>query len=56
MNIKPGALHSVWYSQSEANYREIFRVAREAGEGEPDVPVVMFFDEVDAVGARAARR
>lgn len=51
MSIKPGALHSVWYSQSEANYREAFRVAREAGEREPDVPVVMFFDEVDAVGA-----
>jgi proteasome-associated ATPase len=51
MNIKPGQLHSVWYSQSEANYREVFRVAREAGEREPDVPVVMFFDEVDAVGA-----
>jgi len=51
MHIKPGALHSVWYSQSEANYREAFRVAREAGERQPDVPVVMFFDEVDAIGA-----
>jgi proteasome-associated ATPase len=51
MNIKPGSLHSVWYSQSEANYREAFRVAREAGERDAEVPVVMFFDEVDAVGA-----
>jgi proteasome-associated ATPase len=51
MNIKPGALHSMWYSQSEANYREAFRVAREAGEAEPTVPVVLFFDEVDAIGA-----
>jgi len=51
MNIKPASLHSMWYSQSEANYREAFRVAREAGNAEPDVPVVMFFDEVDSVGA-----
>lgn len=50
MNIKPAGLHSMWYSQSEANYREAFRVARAAGEQEPDVPVVMFFDEVDSVG------
>jgi proteasome-associated ATPase len=51
MNIKPSQLHSMWYSQSEANYREVFRVAREAGEKNPEVPVVMFFDEVDAIGA-----
>ena len=51
MSIKPGALHSMWYSQSEANYREAFRVARCAGESDPDTPVVMFFDEVDAIGA-----
>ncbi len=50
MNVKPAGLHSMWYAQSEANYREAFRVAREAGALEPDVPVVMFFDEVDAVG------
>jgi proteasome-associated ATPase len=51
MNIKPAGLHSAWYAQSEANYREAFRVAREAGAAEPEVPVVMFFDEVDAIGA-----
>lgn len=50
MNIKPASLHSMWYAQSEANYREVFRVARAAGEQEPDVPVVMFFDEIDSVG------
>lgn len=50
MHIKPGALHSMWYSQSEANYREVFRVAREAGASDPGVPVVLFFDEVDAIG------
>lgn len=50
INVKPAALHSMWYAQSEANYREAFRVAREAGATEPGVPVVMFFDEVDAIG------
>jgi proteasome-associated ATPase len=50
MHIKPAALHSMWYSQSEANYREAFRVARDTGAREPDVPVVMFFDEVEAIG------
>jgi proteasome-associated ATPase len=50
MNVKPAGLHSMWYAQSEANYREAFRVAREAGAQDPGVPVVMFFDEVDAIG------
>ncbi|NOT26371.1 MAG: AAA family ATPase [Acidobacteria bacterium] len=50
MHIKPGALHSMWYSQSESNYRDAFRVAREAGASDPGVPVVLFFDEVDAIG------
>lgn len=50
MNIKPAGLHSMWYSQSEANYREVFRIAREAGKKNPDIPVVLFFDEIDAVG------
>jgi proteasome-associated ATPase len=49
--IKPGALHSMWWGQSEANYREVFRVAREVGAANPDLPVVMFFDEVDSIGA-----
>jgi len=51
MNIKPGSLHSMWYSQSEARYREVFRVAREAGRAQPDIPVIMFFDEIDSIGA-----
>jgi len=50
MNVKPSSLHSMWYSQTEANYREAFRIAREAGDQEPQVPVVMFFDEVDSLG------
>jgi proteasome-associated ATPase len=51
MNLKPGSLHSMWYAQTEANYREAFRVAREAGAANPDVPVCVFVDEVDSVGA-----
>jgi proteasome-associated ATPase len=56
MSIKPGQLHSMWYGQSEANYREAFRLAREAGERDPSTPVVMFFDEVDAIGAARGNR
>ena len=55
MNVKPAGLHSMWYGQSEANYREAFRVARAAGESEPTVPVVMFFDEVDSAGMSRGR-
>lgn len=51
MNVKPSSLHSMWYSQSEANYREVFRVAREAGGSQPGVPVILFFDEIDSSGA-----
>ena len=51
MNIKPGSLHSMWYAQSERNYREVFRAAREAGDRDPDIPVVLYFDEVDAIGS-----
>lgn len=51
INVKPGSLSSMWYGQTEANYREVFRVARDAAETDQDIPVVIFFDEVDAVGA-----
>jgi proteasome-associated ATPase len=50
MYIKPSALHSMWYSQSEANYREAFAIARKAGEENPLIPCILFFDEVDSVG------
>lgn len=50
MNIKPSQLHSMWYSQSEANYREVFRLARAAGAANPQIPIVMFFDEMDSIG------
>jgi proteasome-associated ATPase len=51
INVKPGALNSMWYGATEARYREIFRVAREAAAAAPDVPVVMFWDEIDAIGS-----
>ena len=47
--VKPGELHSAYYSESEANYREIFRIAREAGAQHPDIPVVLFFDEFESI-------
>jgi proteasome ATPase len=50
INVKPGALNSMWYGQTEQRYREIFRVAREAAAADESVPVVMFWDEVDAIG------
>jgi len=50
MSVKPSSLHSMWYSQSEANYREVFRVARETAAANPGSIVVMFFDEVDSIG------
>jgi ATP-dependent 26S proteasome regulatory subunit len=50
INVKPGALNSMWYGATEQRYREIFRVAREAAAAEPEVPVVMFWDEIDAIG------
>ncbi len=55
INVKPAGLHSMWYGQTEANYREVFRVAREAGADEPEVPVVIFFDEVDSIGGERGR-
>jgi proteasome-associated ATPase len=51
INVKPGALNSMWYGATEQHYREIFRIAREAASAEPEVPVVMFWDEIDAIGA-----
>lgn len=55
MNFKPAALHSMWYGQTQSNYRAAFRAAREAGIAEPEVPVVMFFDECDAIGGIRGR-
>jgi proteasome-associated ATPase len=52
MNIKPGSQRSMWYGQTEANVREIFRVAREAAQHD-DVPIIIFFDVVDNLGVRS---
>jgi len=54
MHIPPARLHSMWYAQSEANYREAFRTARDAARDDPGVPVVMFFDEVDSIATARA--
>lgn len=50
VHIKPLEFCSMWYSESERNIRNMFRMAREAGDEQPEVPVVMFFDEVDSIG------
>ncbi len=49
LHVAPGALRSMWYGGSEARIRELFAVARAA----PGL-VVIFFDEIDAFGARGA--
>jgi len=55
INIKTSELHSEYYSVSEANYRRVFRMAREVGGHEGDIPVVMFFDEIEAIGSIRGR-
>jgi proteasome-associated ATPase len=51
INLKPGALNSMWFGQSEHQYREVFRVARAASELDPRIPTILYFDEVDAIGS-----
>ena len=50
-NVPPGSLKSMWYGMSEQRIREIFRVARDAAAIEPEVPTVLFFDEIDSLGS-----
>ncbi|MGB9032309.1 MAG: AAA family ATPase [Acidobacteriaceae bacterium] len=50
INVKPGSLNHWLYGATEQRYREIFRIARDAATAEPEVPVVMFWDEIDAIG------
>jgi proteasome-associated ATPase len=45
--VRPGALRSMWYGQSEARIRELFAVAK----AWPGL-VVIFFDELDTFGSR----
>jgi proteasome-associated ATPase len=49
--VKPAQLSSMWYGQSEERVRGVFRMAQEAVRAEPGAPVVIFFDEVDSLGA-----
>lgn len=51
INIKPGSLHSCWYGESEKNIRQLFNMAREASLDNPDIPVTLFFDEIEAIGS-----
>jgi proteasome-associated ATPase len=51
INIKPGELASMWYSETERKIRELFRMAAEAADAEPGIPVVVFLDEVDWIAS-----
>jgi proteasome-associated ATPase len=51
IHVKPSQLSSMWFGQTEERLRELFRIAREAAAEDAGVPVVMFWDEVDAIGA-----
>jgi proteasome-associated ATPase len=55
MNVLPGELRSMWYGETERNFRELFRAARIAGGREPRVPVIIFFDELDSIAATRGR-
>jgi proteasome-associated ATPase len=50
MHVRPSALASMWYGESERQVREVFRVARERGAESP-LPIVLFFDEIDSLAA-----
>ncbi len=55
IHVRPGEFATMWYGETERRWRQCFRVAREAAERDPDIPVVIFLDEVDAVAARRGR-
>ncbi len=50
-SFKPMEFCSMWWGESERIIRENFRVLREAGEKEPETPVVAYYDEIDSIGA-----
>lgn len=50
LSINPGSLLSQWYGQTERKMKETFAAAAEAANRDPSIPVVMFFDEIDALG------
>jgi proteasome-associated ATPase len=49
--IKPGQWMSKWFGESESRVRQTFDMARRAAASEPGVPLVLFFDEIDGLGA-----
>ena len=50
MDIRPSALNSMWFGESERAVRRVYAIARQASESEPAVPVLMYFDEIDSLG------
>jgi SpoVK/Ycf46/Vps4 family AAA+-type ATPase len=47
----------MWFGASESAYRRLFAAAREAALEDPDIPVIIFIDEVDSIGSvRGERR
>jgi proteasome-associated ATPase len=54
-HFKPLEFCSMWWAESERILRDNFRALREAGEAEPETPVVAYYDEIDSIGtARGA--
>lgn len=51
LSVPPGATGSMWHSESERNIRELFRVASETAAAHPGARVLIFFDELDSIGA-----
>lgn len=51
LQVKPSQLLSKWFGESEQRVRNVFARARGAAAETPGVPVVLFLDEVDALGA-----
>jgi proteasome-associated ATPase len=49
-HFKPLEFCSMWWGESERILRDNFRALREAGEEDPDTPVVAFYDEIDSIG------
>jgi proteasome-associated ATPase len=51
-SVKPGEHRSMWFGQTEAWIRDLFAAAREAASEEGRFAVI-FFDDIDAIGARS---
>ncbi len=56
LEVKPGQVLSHWFGQSETRVRDTFAIAKRAAASEPCVPIVLFFDEIDALGAARGDR